>query len=243
MRVGQPGMQRGEADLRPVSEKQEDESDIEKGRVEMRRVFDQQRPDHGILALAHDRTRRHVDQDRTEQGERDSDAAQDEILPRRFQGGVRAIDTDHQHRRQGSDFDRDPHQTDIVRHESQVHAEHHGLIHGVVKTQVCRRQPAGVEFVRDVACAEDAGRETHEGIEHDEDDVQVVDQHVRCWLRTFDHEQRECRKKCQQTCDNVQSRRYPIARQYGKQCRRADWNQQHRRHRIEGMEAHRRSPR
>ena len=90
-----------------------------------------------------------------------------------------AIDADHQHRGQRRDFDRDPHQADIVRHESQIHAEHHGLVHGVVETQVDRRQPAGFEFVGDVARAEDAGREADEGVEHDEDDVEIVDQHIR----------------------------------------------------------------
>ncbi len=245
MRVGQPGMQRREADLGPVAEKQEYESDIEKSRVEIPCMFDQKRPDHGVLAFAYDRTRRHVDQDRAEQGERYADTAQDEILPRRFQSGMRAIDADHQHRGQGCDFHRDPHQADIVRHESQVHAEHHGLIHGVVETQVDRRQPAGVEFVRDVARAEDAGREseTHEGIEHDEDDVQIVDQHVRHRLRTFDHEQRKRRKKCRQAGDDVQTRRQSVARQYGQQRGRSDWNQQNSRYCIEGSRAHSRSPR
>jgi hypothetical protein len=141
-----------------------------------------------ILALADDRPRRHVDQDGAEQSERDPDAAEYKILPRRFQCGVGAIDPDHQNRGQGRDFDRDPHQADIVRHEGEVHAEHHGLVHGVVETQIGRRQPAGLEFVGNVARAEDAGRETHEGIEHDEDDVQVVDQHIWCGLGTFDHQ-------------------------------------------------------
>ena len=191
MRVGQPGMQRRQPNLGPVAEKQEDEGDVEKRGFEILRVFDQDRPDHAVLALAHHRARRHVDQDRAEQRERNSDAAENKIFPCRFQSGVRAIDADHQHRGQGGDFHRDPHQADIVRHESEVHAEHHGLIHGVVETQIDRRQPAGFEFMRDVARAEDAGRKAHEGVEHDEDDVQIVDQHIRPRLRTFDHEQRE----------------------------------------------------
>ena len=179
VRVRQPGMQRREADFGAVAEKQEYEGNIEKGRVEIRRALDQQRPDHAVLAFAHHRTRRHVDQDGAEQGERNSDAAQDEIFPGRFQRGVGAVDADHQHRRQRREFDRHPHQADIVRHEREIHAEHHGLIHGMVETQVNRRQPLALELMRDVARAEDAGGESDEGIEHDEDDVQIVDQHVR----------------------------------------------------------------
>ena len=243
MRVGQPGMQRREADLRSVAEKQEYEGDIEQGRVEFRRMLDQERPDHAVLAFAHDRTRRHVDQDRSEQGECNADAAQDEILPRRFESGVCAIDADHQHGGQRGDFDRDPHQPDIVRHESEVHAEHHGLIHGVVETQVDRRQTAAIQFVRDVARAEDAGCEAYEGVENDEDDIQIVDQHIRSGRRAFDHEQRESGKKCRQAGDDVQTRRQPVARQYGQQRCRADWNQQDGRHGIDRRHAHRCSPR
>src|SRR5260370_1519385 len=236
-------MKRCQAALCTVAEKQEYERDSEKGRCEFVSTFDQQCPDHGTLALAYDRTRCHVDQDRAEQGERYYDAAQDEIFPRLFQRGVRAIDSDHQHRGQRGDFNRNPHQTDIVRHESEVHAEHHGLIHGVVEAKIYRRQPAGFEFMRDVARAEDAGRETHKGVEHDEDDVQIVNQHIRPRLRTLDHEQRKGREKCRQTRDDVQTRRQPVAGQCGQQRRRADWNQQNSRDGIEGMCAHRRSPR
>ena len=241
--VGQPGVQRREADLGSVTEKQEDESDIEQGSVKLRRMLDQQRPDHAILAFTHDRSRRHIDEDGAEQGERNSDAAQNEIFPRRLQRGVRAIDADHQHGRQGRDLDRNPHQADIVRHESQVHAEHHGLVHGVVETQVDRRQPAGFEFVGDIAGAEDAGREADKRIEHDEDDVEVVDQHVWPRLRSFDDEQRERRNEGQQARDDVQPRRQPVAGQRSEQGRRADRDQQHRRHGIEGSHAHLCSPR
>ena len=139
MGVGQPGVQRREADLGPVAEKQEYEGDIEQGRVELVGMFDQQRPHHAVLAFAHDRTRRHVDEDGAEQGKRNSDAAENEVFPRGFERRVGAVNADHQHGGQRGDLDRDPHQADIVRHESEVHAEHHGLIHGVVEAQVRRR--------------------------------------------------------------------------------------------------------
>jgi hypothetical protein len=128
---------------------------------------------------------------------------------------VRAIDADHQHRGQRRNFDRDPHQADVVRHEGEVHAEHHGLVHGVVEAEIDWRQSSGIEFVRNVACAEDAGGEAHEGVEHDEDDVEVVNQDVGPRLRTFDGEQRERGKKGQKACNDVQPRRQPIAGQGG----------------------------
>src|SRR6266576_1676116 len=95
----------------------------------------------------------------------------------------------------------------------------------------------------DVARAENAGGETHEGIEHDEDDVQVVDQHVRPGLRPFDHEQRQRGQKCQQTRNDIQPRRQPVAGQHGQQRRRADRNQQDGCHGVKERYAHRCSPR
>src|SRR3954447_23631732 len=95
----------------------------------------------------------------------------------------------------------------------------------------------------DVARAENAGGETHEGIEHDEDDVQVVDQHVRPRLRPVDHKQRQRGQKCRKAGNNVRSRRQPVARQHRQQRRRGDRNQQDGRHRVKKRYAHRRSPR
>src|SRR5438128_3211989 len=243
MRIWQPGMQRREADLGAVAEKQEYERDVEKGRVEVCGVLDQQRPDHAVLAFAHDRAGRHVDQDRAEQGERNSDAAQDEIFPGRFQRGVGAIDADHQYRRQRCEFDRHPHQADIVRHKREIHAEHHGLIHGVVEAQVNRRQPTGFELVRNIARAEDAGGEAHEGIEHEEHEVQVAAQPLRAGAGSFDHEQRERRQECRQAGNDIEPRRHAVAGQDREQRRRADRDQQDGRDGIEERKRHRRSPR
>ena len=243
MRVGQPGMQRREADFGPVAQEQEDERDIEQRGIEIRRVLDQQRPDHAVLAFADHRTRRHVDQNRAEQGEADADAAEDEIFPGRFQRGVGAIDADHQHGGQGGNFHRHPHQADVVRHESEVHAEHHGLVHGVVEPQVDRGQPAGLELVGDIARAEDTGGEADEGVEHDEDDVQVVDQHVGAGRRTVDREERKRREECREACQDIQPCRQPVARQHGQQRRGDDRNHQDGCCGIEVRQVHRRSPR
>ena len=62
--------------------------------------------------------------------------------------------------------------------QRQVHAEHQHLVHGVVEAQIGRRQPAGLQLVADVAGAEDAGGEADEGVEHDEDDVEIVDEQI-----------------------------------------------------------------
>ena len=115
------------------------------------------------MALADHRARRHVDEDGAEQRERDADAAEDEIFPRRLQRLVRAVDADHQHGGQRGELDGDPHQADVVGEQPEVHGEHQGLVHGVIEAQVARRQPADLQLVADVAGAEGAGREADEG--------------------------------------------------------------------------------
>src|SRR5258708_5134320 len=113
----------------------------------------------------------------------------------------------------------------------------------MVETHVDRRQSAGFEFMRDVARAEDAGREAHEGVEHDEDDVEIVDLHIGPRRRTLEKDKRKGREKCCEARNAVKARRQPVAGKYGQKCCGADWNQEDSRHRIEGMHAHRRSPR
>ena len=87
-----------------------------------------------------------------------------------------AVDADHQHGGQRRQFDRHPHQADVVGQQRQVHGEHQRLIHRVIEAQIARRQPAGLQFVGDVAGAEDAGGEADEGVENDQEEVEVVDQ-------------------------------------------------------------------
>jgi hypothetical protein len=87
--------------------------------------------------------------------------------------------------------------------------------------------------VGDVAGAENAGGEADEGVEHDEDDVQIVDQHIRPRRRAVDDEQRQRGKKGRKTRDDVQTGGQPIAGQHRQQRGRADRDQEHRRERIE----------
>ncbi len=178
MRVGQPGVQRGEADLGAVAEQQKDERDVEQRRIEASGSGDEHGPDHGIEAFADDRPRRHVHQDGAEQRQRNADAAKDEVLPRRFERLMGAVDADHHHGGQRGDFDRHPHQADIVGDEREVHREHQDLIHGVVEAHRARRQPADIDLVADIAGAENARGPADERRQHDEGVVEIVDQKI-----------------------------------------------------------------
>ena len=75
-------------------------------------------------------------------------------------------------------FHRHPHETNIVRHEGEVHPEHHDLVHGVVELQVRRRQAACLQLVRDVGGAEHARGEADERVQDDEYRVEIVDEQV-----------------------------------------------------------------
>ncbi|MCY1232295.1 hypothetical protein D9M72_447780 [compost metagenome] len=176
--VREPGMQGGETDLGAIAEQQKHEGDIENPWVEGGGMRDQEGPDHGVVAFADDRLRCHIDEDGAEEREGDADASQNEIFPGGFERLVRAIDADHQHGGERGKLDRDPHQADVVRHEREVHAEHHDLVHGMIETQVRGGQPADLEFMRDIVRAEDAGGEADEGVEDDEDDVEIVDEQI-----------------------------------------------------------------
>src|SRR6185437_5245567 len=173
----------------------------------------------------------------------DADAAENEILPRRFQGFVRAIDPDHHHGGQRGNLDRDPHEPDIVGHQRQVHGEHQHLVHGMVEAQVSGRQPACLELVRDVTRAEDAGGEADESVEGDEHHVEIVDDQVIARRIVRAEQQRQCGDEAQKCRHNVDARGKPIARQDGEHGRRAKRYQQHRGYRIEMPAAHCRSPR
>ena len=124
MRIRQPGMQRRQANLGAVAQHQEHEGDVQQLGAEAAGLLDQRRPHHGVLALAQHRARRHVDEDGAEQRQRDADAAEDEIFPRRLEGLVRAVDADHQHGGERGELDGDPHQADVVGEQPEVHGEH-----------------------------------------------------------------------------------------------------------------------
>ena len=104
------------------------------------------------------------------------------------------IHADHQHGGERGKLDRNPHQPDVVGQERQVHGEQQDLIHRMVEAQIGRCEPPGLQFVTDITGAEDAGREADEAVEHDEDDVEIVDQQIGTWRRSAD-KQRQRRQQ------------------------------------------------
>ena len=103
--------------------------------------------------FAEHRPRRHVDEDGAEQRQRDADAAENEIFPRRLDRLGRAVDADHRHRGQRRHLDRHPHQADVVGDQREIHREQQRLIHRVIEAQMGRRQPPDLQLVGDVARA------------------------------------------------------------------------------------------
>ena len=89
-----------------------------------------------------------------------------------------AVDAHHHHRRQSGQFDRHPHQADIVGYQRQVHAEHHHLISGMIELQVSWCEAASFQLMTDVRGAEQAGGEADQRVEHDEYDIEVVHQEI-----------------------------------------------------------------
>ena len=122
--IRQPGMQWSKANLGAVAQQQKHEGNIKQRRIEAACVLYQHGPDHGIEPLAGDRARRHVDEDGAEQRQRNADAAEDEIFPCGFQRFMRAVDADHENSGECCQLNRDPHQSNVVCDEREVHREH-----------------------------------------------------------------------------------------------------------------------
>src|SRR6185437_4792333 len=152
-----------------------------------------------------------------------------------------AIDADHHHGCKRRQFDRHPHEADIVGDQCEVHAEHHHLIHRVIETQIGRCQTPCFQLVADIACAEHACREADEGVEHDEDDVEIVDEEI-CVDRWMRDEERERGQKRQQARQHVEPRREPVTGKDAEQGGCCGRDRQNQGHAVE-YPAHRRSPR
>ena len=206
MGVRQPRVQRRQPDLGAVAEQEEDEGEIEQRRIERPGVGNQRRPCHGVDALTDSGSCRQIDEDGAEQSQRDADAAENEILPRRFQGLRGAVDPDHEHGGQRRQFDRHPHQADVVGQERQVHGEHQRLVHRVIEAQIARCETAGLQLVGDIAGAEGARGESHEGVENDEEEVEVVDQQETSGPRPL-HEQHQAGDEGGESSRDVEGRR------------------------------------
>jgi hypothetical protein len=225
-------MERRQADLGAITQQQEHEGDVEQPRIELRCLGHQHGPDHGVETFSHYWPRRHVDEDGAEQSERDADAAEDEVFPRRFQRFVRAINPDQEHGGQRCQLDRHPHDADVVGEQRQVHGQHQYLVHGVIKTQIGRGQPADLQLVADITGAENAGGEADESAQHDKDVVQIVDMQIRAGRRAPE-KQRQRGKETDESRGHIEPRAQPIAWQDGEQRRRRERNDEHNDDRVE----------
>src|SRR5215475_4687575 len=150
-----------------------------------------------------------------------------------------AVDADHQHGGERCELDRDPHHADIVGDQREIHGEHQGLIHRVVESHIDRRQPADLDLVVDIARAEHAGGEAHEGGEHDEDLVEVVQQQIGTGFRGHNKQRQRRDEGCERR-ENVEPRCQTIAGKYRQHEGRNGRNQQDASQRVAH---HRRSPR
>src|SRR6185312_14812802 len=181
----------------------------------------------------------HVDQDGAKQRQPDADTAKDEILPRRLERLVGAVDADHQHRGQRRHLDCNPHQADIVSHQREVHREHQRLVHRMIEAHEARRQTANLDLVADIARAEHGGGEADQRGQRDEDLVEVVYQKILSGAR-LDEKHRHCGSERQKSGYDIDAGRHAIAGERCEQRRRRGRDQQHAGERIEG---HCRSPR
>ena len=136
MSIGQPVVQRRQADLGPISDQKKDEREAQHPWLELPFHGVEVRPEQRGHAFAAKRLLcGKVQQDRAEQRLGDADAAEDEILPRRFEAGARAVERNQQHRRQRGGFHRDPEQAHVVGQQRQQHRRHEELVHAVVEAQ------------------------------------------------------------------------------------------------------------
>src|SRR5205807_1991956 len=123
----------------------------------------------------------------------------------------RAVEADHHHRGESGELDRHPHEPDVVGDEREVHGEHQELIHRVIEAQVARLEPAGLELVRDIAGAEEAGGEADQPADQKKHGVDIVDEEIERRLRPVRIERRSARQR-ERTDGYVQRGRDPIAR-------------------------------
>jgi hypothetical protein len=211
MGVGQPCMQRCKSDLGPIAEEQKDKCQVEQRGIEIGRARNQACPNHSVGTLSDHGPACHVDEDGTEQGKRDTDAAKNEVFPRCFERLVGAVDADHEHGGERRELDCDPYQPDIIGDERKVHGKHQDLIHRVIEAQERRGEPSDRKLVPDIARAEHAGREAYERGEHDENIVEIVD--VKIWSRArAAEEQRQGDKEGGKRCDHVDPGGQAVAR-------------------------------
>src|SRR6185437_3074778 len=123
----------------------------------------------------------------------------------------------------------------------QVHAKHHDLEHRVVTSQVGEVQFPRLQLMADIARAEDAGGEADQGIEHDEDDVQIV--HGKVTVRSrMSQEERHRGQKGEKAGSDVYPCRKTVTWQNSQKCCR-NRRQRQNQPQARGGTDHWRSPR
>ena len=177
-------------------------------------------PDHRVDPLADHRTRGEIDQDGAEQRQRDADAAEDEVFPGGLDRLVGAVDADHHHGGERRQFDRHPHQADVVGDQRQVHAEQHELEHRVIESQIARRQAAGLQLVADIAGAERAGGEADEVFSRMNTMLRSSTSRNGAGGGPIDTAGRSAQQQRQQAGGDVDARRQPVVRQQRQDRRR-----------------------
>ena len=79
----------------------------------------------------------------------------------------------------------------------------------MIETQIAGRQPPGFDLVADIARAENAGGETDERVEHDEDDIEIVgEEKVIRWRTGMEQRHREGEDEAAE--EDVEPRRQAI---------------------------------
>ncbi len=178
MRIRQPAVQRHQTDLGAVSHQQKYECQFEHGRFQIALDLIQVRPQQRRAALAQHALGGEIQQDGAEQRQRDAHAAQDEIFPRRFQTGRRAIQADQQHGGQRRRFHRHPDDAHVVGGERHQHGEGEQLVHAVIQMQHGRAQLAVMLFDAHVGTREQRGGESDECGQRDQKHIELVDEEL-----------------------------------------------------------------
>src|SRR5262249_33787694 len=94
------------------------------------------------------------------------------------------------------------------------------------------RQASRLDLMSDVGCAENAGGEPDEGVEHNEDDIEIVDQEIIIGHGRL-HKQPKREEKRRQTGEHIEPRREPIAGDNRENRGRRRRNKEHRHERVE----------
>ena len=134
--VGEPHVDRGQAGFGPVAHHHEDEGDTDDARIELggdgRDAGIIHGPGENPALCVHGRA---VHQHRAEQAEGNADGGDDDVLPRRLQAVLVAVEAHQQGRGDGGALHRDPQDAKIVGQHRDQHGGDEPVDQGVVVAQ------------------------------------------------------------------------------------------------------------